>query len=97
VKVSAAVALLVATAVLTWTSTLVPSDPPGLEAVQVVPSALQVTPVAASVPKVTVLLPSALTRLVPVTVTRVPPALTPDVGEILVTTGAPGVTTVDWV
>jgi len=34
---------------------------------------------------------------VPVMVTLVPPTLTPEEGLIAVTTGDPGVTTVDWV
>ena len=96
-NLSAAVAALVATAVLTCTSTVVPSGPPGLSAVQLVPSAVQLTPLAGSGPNVTALVPSALTRPVPVIVTLVPPTLTPEVGVIAVTTGEPGVTTVDCV
>jgi hypothetical protein len=75
-------------ATVTRTST-VPAAPAGLDAVQLVVLA-QVTPVPATVPKTTAVAPGAVANPVPVTVTAVPPAVGPELGEMAVTAGGAG-------
>jgi hypothetical protein len=91
---SAGTAAVVPSAVVTWTSTVVPLVPAGLVAVQVVPSTTHETAVAGLVPKLTVggVPPGLLVSPVPVMVTFVPPTVSPVCGATSVTTGAFGLT-----
>jgi len=75
----------VALATVTVTSTL--PVPEGLVAVQVV-AELQLTEVPAVLPKLTVVAPEVVEKLVPVIVTEVPPAAGPEVGLMALTVGA---------
>ena len=83
VKESAALVALVPSGVTTVTST-VPADSAGEVTVREVPPPLTTTPVPGVTPKSTAVAP---VKLVPVTVTVVPPAMGPPVGLPLVTLG----------
>lgn len=83
---SAGLVALVPPAVVTVTSTAVLTVPAGLVAVHVVVLAHE-TPVAAVEPKAIVVAPGAVRKPAPVTVTVVPPAGGPPVGESALTVG----------